>query len=134
MAKKAKSAVSISEAARLVGKGRQTIYRHIESGKVSAVDLGDGSKGVPVTELERVYGFGTKPETPQQAAPAADAQGEIAMLKERIAGLERDKAWLQGQLENQQRLISDLTVRRLPGPGVSLWEKIFGSSGQQDKS
>lgn len=49
--------VSISEAARLTGKNRRTIQRHIDSGKLSKVtDPATGVKTVDTSELYRVYG------------------------------------------------------------------------------
>ena len=48
--------VSISEAARLVGKGRQTLYNHKKQGKLSFEKDRDGSPVVQVAELMRVYG------------------------------------------------------------------------------
>jgi len=50
------AAVTISEAARLTGKGRQTIYRHIKRGKLSTTIRGDGTKEIQVIDLERLYG------------------------------------------------------------------------------
>lgn len=132
MAKKSKAAVSISEAARLTGKNRQTIYRHIGTGKVSAVDQGDGTKGIPITELERVYGLlGQNENVSLTISPVADnvtaLQGEIAELKadnkrlsDLVEELRRDKAWLQ-------KLVDDLTIKRLPAPGQSVWNRLFGT-------
>lgn len=48
--------VSISQAARLVRKGRQTLYNHNEKGKLSFTKTDDGKPGVDTSELERVYG------------------------------------------------------------------------------
>lgn len=48
--------VNIAEAAKLVGKSVKTLYRHIESGKLSCVINDSGTKGVDTSELQRVYG------------------------------------------------------------------------------
>lgn len=49
--------VSISEAARLTGKNRRTIQRHIDAGKLSKVtDSATGLHKLDTSELLRVYG------------------------------------------------------------------------------
>lgn len=48
--------VSISEAARLTGKSRQTLHRHIATGKLSKCNTDSGAFGVDTSELLRVYG------------------------------------------------------------------------------
>ena len=51
------SIVTVNEAANLVGKSIKTIYRHIESGKLSCVIDDNGRKVVDMAELVRVYGL-----------------------------------------------------------------------------
>lgn len=48
--------VSISQAAKLVRKGRQTLYNHNNKGKLSFTRTEEGKPGVDTSELERVYG------------------------------------------------------------------------------
>ena len=48
--------VSISQAAKLVRKGRQTLYNHNEKGKLSFTTDEEGKPGIDTSELERVYG------------------------------------------------------------------------------
>jgi len=48
--------VSISRAAKLVRKGRQTLYNHNDKGKLSFTTTVDGKPGVDTAELVRVYG------------------------------------------------------------------------------
>jgi len=48
--------VSISQAAKLVRKGRQTLYNHNEKGKLSFTKTEDGKPGIDTAELHRVYG------------------------------------------------------------------------------
>jgi excisionase family DNA binding protein len=134
MAKKNKATVSISEAARLTNKTRATIYRHIKSGKLSVTKQGDGTNTVSIPELERVYGFSVSGDTGEQASTVttnrindtSHYEGEISrlntnidQLKSQVEDLKRDKEWLQ-------KLISDLTIKRLPSPMKSVWSKFFG--------
>lgn len=48
--------VSVSEAAKLTGKSAKTIYRHIDTGKLSSSQNDNGSKSIDISELQRVYG------------------------------------------------------------------------------
>lgn len=48
--------VSISEAARLVGKSRTTLYRYIKDGKLSTCTDCNNTDGVDISELIRVFG------------------------------------------------------------------------------
>lgn len=59
---------SVREAAQRVGISRQTMFRHIKTGKVSATIDRDGQKQIEVTELIRVFGE-LQPETDTPATP-----------------------------------------------------------------
>ena len=48
--------VSVAEAAKLTGKSVKTIYRHIDTGKLSSSQNDNGSKSIDISELQRVYG------------------------------------------------------------------------------
>ncbi|MBS7819648.1 helix-turn-helix domain-containing protein [Wohlfahrtiimonas chitiniclastica] len=48
--------VSVAEAAKLVGKSVKTIYRHIDTGKLSSSQNNNGTKYIDISELHRVYG------------------------------------------------------------------------------
>lgn len=50
------SKVSVSEAAKLSGKSIKTIYRHIDTGKLSSSQNENGVKLIDISELQRVYG------------------------------------------------------------------------------
>ena len=121
--------LSISEAARLAGIDRRTLQRQIARGTVSMAAAPDGSRGIELSELLRVYPAaamhsGTNAAMPQDAArqseaaapPAAElrhAQDRIAALEDKIADMraqleaaQRRELWLQGQIEQfQQRLL-----------------------------
>ena len=67
------SAVSISEAARLTGKNRRTLHRHIEAGRLSVSHDGTGAPQVEIVELLRVYGP-LKQAPVSQSAPEAQSE------------------------------------------------------------
>jgi len=48
--------VSVAEAAKLTGKSIKTIYRHIDTGKLSSSQNNNNSKSIDTSELQRVYG------------------------------------------------------------------------------
>lgn len=59
---------TITEAAKLYGKQRKTIYRHLDTGRLSAGVRGDGKRAIDLSELIRCYG------EPPQAVPASDTK------------------------------------------------------------
>lgn len=95
--------LSIAEAARLYGKQRKTLYRHMEAGRLSYQVLGSGRRALDLSELIRVYG-----EPPGQRHGNDTLQGEAvthgnealvwrAMLEE-LQALRREVAELRQQL------------------------------------
>ncbi len=88
--------ISISEAARLTGKNRSTLHRHIKAGKLSKHFDNDDNPVLDTSELSRVYQSFKMPATLQQgetlpqsnsvqqsATPpeTSNATGEIELLK-----------------------------------------------------
>ena len=117
--------VSQSEAARLAGKSRQTIYRYVKNGKLSVSRMDDGSKGVDTSELQRVFGSIKAPvtdvtattvtqshtvqhaESNTDSAPDELLKQENQFLKDKVRSLEEDKAFLKDQVEAQRLLLED---------------------------
>jgi len=93
--------VTVIEAAPLIGKSTQTIYRHIKQGKLSK-----GSNGkIDTSELIRVYGELRKPETPHTT------QNEQPMLQVESEG---DSAeWFKSQIEKLQDDIKQIKAESL---------------------
>ena len=122
--------VGVTEAARLTGKGRQTIYRAIEAGTLSATRDAHGRATVDVAELERVYGPLGCPEASRDAPSEAlaDDTGRLAVLEERVRQLEErvqdqrreldavreEKGRLLALIETQARALVDLRERPRP--------------------
>lgn len=59
---------SVRDAAQRVGISRQTMFRYIKDGKISATTDRDGQKQIELTELLRVFGE-LQPETETPATP-----------------------------------------------------------------
>jgi hypothetical protein len=112
--------VSISEAARVTGKSRATIQRHIKVGKLSVGKDVSGNPIIDTSELLRVYGS-------MQAESGAVGQDEtptVGLLKEQLRQAHEREEWLKKQLEAEQ----EFRHRMLP-PGQEkkgLWARIFG--------
>lgn len=85
--------VSISEAARLVGKSRRTLQRDIVAGKLSKCDNG---QKLDTSELLRVYGA-FSPAT-NVAGESATMSQDVADMRVRLAALEAENAALKDHL------------------------------------
>lgn len=102
--------LTITEAAKVYGKQRKTLYRHIKAGRLSCSFRGDGHRVIDLSELIRCYG---EPPAPIDAgdtqvtrdAPQSDTLTR-AMLEE-----------LQALRKEVEQLRADL--RRLPAPDPS---------------
>lgn len=84
--------VTITEATKLTGRSRSTLYRDISSGRLSATASDTGGKVFDVSELIRVYGklldTMTRRETvPMEHGATGDETHTIATLKAQIDGL-----------------------------------------------
>ncbi len=121
--------VSISEAARLAGISRSTLYRvYIRSGKISTVENDRGQPGIDTSELARVFkvlpGVATDATESdsmlhvQEQSDTVAKDAEVAHLRELIAVREEELAraleeirWLRGKVDA-------LEQKQLAGPGI----------------
>jgi IS30 family transposase len=88
--------VSIEQAAKLTGKHRSTITRHIKAGKLSKAD-----KGIDTAELIRVYGELKNSNESRNDAKTNDSLSEREkILLHQIESLEKDKVWFQDRIVN----------------------------------
>lgn len=136
--------VTISEAARLAGRDRRTVQRHVNKGRLSRVVRPDGSVGIDTSELVRVYGnLAAAPVAVRQAAAApqiaagpcrtpaapdpgladrlrevearaARAEGERDALRERIEELRESEGHWRELAKGALRQVEDL--RRSAAP------------------
>lgn len=129
--------VTVSKAARMTGKGRSTIQRHIKEGKLSAGRDAAGNPVIDTSELLRVYGALQADDTDKAGAikqpdtPEADqtAHTMIEALREELRAAREREDWLKGQLEAEQERSRELERRMLPpgepGPGPGEPKKGF---------
>ena len=96
--------VSISEAARLVGKSRRTLQRDIVAGKLSKCDNG---QKLDTSELLRVYGaflpvtnvaVGSATMSQDVAGKSETMLQDVADMRVRLAALEAENAALKDHL------------------------------------
>jgi septal ring factor EnvC (AmiA/AmiB activator) len=100
--------VSVAEAARLVKRNRQTLYRdYLATGKLSSVtDPITGNKAINIAELMRVFG-----ELKMEKATGdgrQELQQEIAQLQAKLSQVEAEKHDLQSRLSDKDAHIDDL--------------------------
>jgi hypothetical protein len=92
--------VNLSQAAKLTGKNRTTIWRHIHSGKLSIERDRDGLPFVDTSELIRVYGelepiaTGDAKKKPHQATYSYEDLIAIVEL------LRKEQAEMKAEIEN----------------------------------
>lgn len=120
--------VSISEAARLVGKSRRTIQRDIAAGKLSKCDNG---KKLDTSELLRVYGaFSDAINVTDVAATmthlvANNTQLNVADMRVRLAALEAENAALKdhlGSLKQAMLLLENKVSTEQVKPRRKWWQ------------
>lgn len=106
---------TITEAAKLYGKQRKTLYRHIGSGRISASMRGDGKRVLDLSELIRCYG------EPSQALPASDTKlthqdsaSDTLMNQALLEEIRRQTAVIERMSERIERLEQALLT--LPAP------------------
>lgn len=99
--------LTIAEAARRAGVDPSTIHRQIKKGFISASKGPDGKRGIDPAELARVYpesaqaiaGARADNGNMQESATVTELQARVEQLQAMVSELERDKRWLQGQVE-----------------------------------
>ena len=97
---------SVTEAAKLAGVTRRTIYRHIKAGKLSASVTDGDNTVIETSELLRVYGALSQPEPKEVSTGSHEKQpeyvtlllAEMSQLREQISLLTSKVDELQGQL------------------------------------
>lgn len=98
--------LSISAAARAVGKNRTTIYRHIEKGLLSTSKDAKGNHEIDTAELLRVFGeLVTDGDDTEATQIDTVQQSTIELLKQQLEAAEvREKK----ALEREERLYREL--------------------------
>ena len=134
--------LTITEAAKLFGKSRTTLYKYNKSGALSFVSGDDGKPAVDMSEMLRVFGRvhdRTVHESQNEQHNTPILNSENSLLEEKIAALQevvrrqdellrkaddREK-WLQERLERSQQqmqaLIHQPPERQTPSAKRKKW-------------
>lgn len=113
--------LNLSQAAKAVGKNRTTIWRHINSGKLSYERDRDGMPFVDTSELIRVYGElkqGATPdakETQHQATPSySELIGVVEKLRAEQVEMKKQISELSNRLTYSPKLEELTTQNKSP--------------------
>lgn len=126
--------VSVSEAARLVGKSRRTIQRDIAAGKLSKCDNG---KKLDTSELIRVYGslLNAPNDADKNAHMTQDVaphiSPDVAEMRIRLAALEAENAALKdhlGSLKQAMLLLEHKEHKATEATQQRKWWQFFKKS------
>lgn len=98
--------VNLSHAAKLTGKNRTTIWRHINSGRLSYERDRDGLPFVDTSELIRVYGELKPTATHQSKKKPHKATPDYESLVVTIEQLRKEQAEMRVQIENLTNRLS----------------------------
>ncbi|MEZ9594466.1 hypothetical protein AB4298_07470 [Shewanella sp. 10N.261.52.F9] len=90
--------LNLSQAARITGKNRTTIWRHIKSGKLSCQKDRDGMPTVDTSELIRVYGTLRLEATPNEDKKQHQATPSYDDLVEVIKALRDEQKLMRDEL------------------------------------
>lgn len=96
--------VNLSKAALLAGKNRTTIWRHINTGRLSIERDRDGNPMVDTSELIRVYGELRPEATPKKKNIQQQAKEKLDELVDEIKSMKKTQAELIAE-------IADLKLR-----------------------
>ena len=132
-------AISLGQAAKLAGKGKTTLTRAIQAGRLSATRRADGGYEIDPAELARVYQIRIEtPETvaatvaavhhetasrdperdPETVARLATMEAELKGLKELLAEVRQSRDDWRGQAER--------LALAAPQPARSWWNRLVG--------
>ena len=131
--------LSITDAARMVGKPRKSLYRLMDSGKLSFSKDATGKRVIDESELCRV--FPDECQSVTSVNPVSESvegyKNTVSALTTQLeAALEREK-WLRNRLDEVERERAELAHRLLPpgkdanapqadAPRNSWWRRLFG--------
>lgn len=97
--------LSLRQAADLCGKGRSTLHRALQSGKLSGTKGDNGEWSIDGSELSRVFPWDTKIHDQREATGhQRDTLNSSEVMAMKVAMLEQ-------QLEREQETVSDLRKR-----------------------
>lgn len=130
--------VTITDASKMVGISRQTMYnRYINKGVITVNRINDEPK-IDVSDLIRVFG-NIKDLRQEDGENGHDVTSDndsnnielMSELKTRVALLEQENAMLKERLEDKEKHLADMRrgfelIEHSTGKKKGLWGRIFG--------
>lgn len=105
--------VSVQQAALLTGKSRETINKATQEGRLSFTRSARNTKVIDIAELERVFPLvrtpddlavsGTVRPGPALTAEPSGLREQVAVLAERLEGLQREQETLRVERDRERR-------------------------------
>lgn len=94
--------VTITEASRITGKARKTIYAHAKSGKVSLSKFNDGRTAIDTSELDRVYKIDLQKVLPEKQGKVtlSNSGSKLDLLLKKIGSLENEIKYLREEISS----------------------------------
>ena len=118
--------INMSEAAKLAGIGRTTLYRYVKNGRISVTKDKDGSPAVDTAELARCFTLSTGDSTvtatgthigTREDSSVTDAlRREVEHLRQVVVVLE----------QNNMDLRQSLLLIGHNAPKAGFWSRLFG--------
>jgi hypothetical protein len=132
--------LNITQAARAAGVDRATVHRALKSGRLSATVDDTGARAIDTAELHRVFPLRATgdpvtagdpvtvaaPTGPGVLEQARQADELVAVLRERVRGLEEQRELYRQQLQAAQAAMEVMTLRLPPpAPAQVLQEPVW---------
>lgn len=110
--------VTITEASKITGKARKTIYAHAKSGKVSLSKFSDGRTAIDTSELDRVYKIDLQKVLPvqQEKVTLGNSDPKLDILLKKIENLESEVNRLNNTVENLNNRLEHKPLPSEPQP------------------
>lgn len=110
--------VTITQASKLVGKARKTIYAHAKVGKVSLSKFSDGKTAIDTSELYRVYGDFKEKVTPKPLHTEDNVTSGNTVL-DVLTELKNENSLMREEMQKLREEIKNLNNRLEHKPVLS---------------
>jgi hypothetical protein len=110
---------TVIEAAKIVGKSRQTIYRHIEKKPITVEKDDEDNVYIDASELLRVYGdkinfdavnshtSNTKSDNVLQTVTSNETQADLRVIKEQLNSANKQIEMLETRMHREKEILED---------------------------
>ena len=102
--------VTITQASKLVGKARKTIYAHAKAGKVSLSKFSDGKTAIDTSELHRFYGTFKEDVTPEPLHVEKNVTNGNSIL-DVLTELKNENSLMREEMQKLREEIKNLNNR-----------------------